>query len=429
MSYFKPFIIFFLFQFSTSCIAQNTTVAQYIDSFKNIAMREMIEYKIPASITLAQGLLESGSGNSRLAKQGNNHFGIKCKKDWTGCSIFEDDDALQECFRCYTSAEESYKDHSKFLTDNKRYANLFLLSISDYKGWAEVLLAAGYASNQKYTDLLISCIERNKLAKYDTLILNGYNPYDLKMAANIQIVNPKNIPNTVLQPNETIEKVSEQFHKSEKKLEKYNDLDYHTIQPGDVIYLKPKKRKASISTHTVTEGETMWLISQKYAIKLNSLYHKNLMVKGTDAANGSVLQLQKKGNSAPDTIKKVITYKLLDTTYTRNTTLSNAQYHFVKQGETLYSISKLYVMTIENLKTLNNLQSNSVSEGQKLFIKLLDKLLETPKEVLKIHTVKAGETLYSISKKYKISVKDIKLYNNLTSDSIALGQVLKLQKG
>ncbi len=125
----------------------------------------------------------------------------------------------------------------------------------------------------------------------------------------------------------------------------------------------------------------------------------------------------------------MITYKLLDTTYTRNTTLSNAQYHFVKQGETLYSISKLYVMTIENLKTLNNLQSNSVSEGQKLFIKLLDKLLETPKEVLKIHTVKAGETLYSISKKYKISVKDIKLYNNLTSDSIALGQVLKLQKG
>ena len=199
-------------------VAQTTAVKQYIELYKNIAMREMVTYKVPASITLAQGLLESGSGNSRLAVNGNNHFGIKCKKDWTGCTILEDDDALQECFRCYTSAEDSYKDHSRFLSENKRYAALFTLSIMDYKGWAAGLLAAGYATNQKYTDLLIGCIERNHLAQYDTMVSKGYDPFaEGPLSANIDIVNTRHIPNTVLQPNQTLEKVAEQNNKTEKK--------------------------------------------------------------------------------------------------------------------------------------------------------------------------------------------------------------------
>ena len=181
-------LLIFGFLFYKNAVSQTITVKQYIDTFKNIAMREMLEYKIPASITLAQGLLESGSGNSRLAKQGNNHFGIKCKKDWTGCTILEDDDALQECFRCYAKAEDSYKDHSRFLKDNKRYAALFLLDISDYKSWAKGLLSAGYATNQKYADLLISTIERNKLMQYDSMVLSGYNPYNTQIPANIDLV-------------------------------------------------------------------------------------------------------------------------------------------------------------------------------------------------------------------------------------------------
>lgn len=401
--------------------AQTMSVKQYIDSFKSIAMIEMLENKIPASITLAQGLLESGSGNSRLAKQGNNHFGIKCKKDWTGCTILEDDDALQECFRCYNTAHESYKDHSKFLKENKRYAGLFSLDIMDYKGWASGLLAAGYATNQKYTDLLISCIERNKLAQYDTLIKNGYNPYNQFVPANVDVV-VKNKPLVVVQPNQTVKTIAEQNNKTEKKLAKYNDLLYHQIQPGDVIYLKPKKRKALVPEHTVKEGETMWLISQKYAIKLNSLYSKNLMEKGTEPNVGSVLLLQKKASVTPDTIKtKASVVK-------KNINNQNdSNIHIVKTGETLYSISKLYQISIQELMDLNQMHSNSITVGQQLKVKLIIKEKTTSNPIKTTHTVKSGDTLYSISKLYNVEVETIKKLNNLTTNSLQIGQILTIK--
>ncbi len=401
--------------------AQTLSVKQYIDSFKTIAMIEMLENKIPASITLAQGLLESGSGNSRLAKQGNNHFGIKCKKDWTGCSILEDDDALQECFRCYNTAHESYKDHSKFLKENKRYAALFSLDIMDYKGWAAGLLAAGYATNQKYTDLLISCIERNKLAQYDTMIKNGYNPYNQNVPANIEIV-VKNKPHVVVQPNQSIKTLAEQNNKTEKKLAKYNDLLYHQIQPGDVIYLKPKKRKALVPEHTVKEGETMWLISQKYAIKLNSLYSKNLMDNGTEPNVGSVLHLQKKATSTPDTIKT----KTIDVKKNINT-LKDSNIHVVKPGETLFSISKLYQLSIQELMDLNQMHSNSLTVGQQLKVNKKAFDVKPLTSIITTHTVKSGDTLYSISRLYNVDVESIKKLNKLTTNSLQIGQILTIK--
>lgn len=417
----KRIILTIIVLFTQLLQAQTMSVKQYIDSFKSIAMIEMLEYKIPASITLAQGLLESGSGNSRLAKQGNNHFGIKCKKDWTGCTILEDDDALQECFRCYNNAKESYKDHSKFLKENKRYAGLFSLDIMDYKGWAAGLLAAGYATNQKYTDLLISCIERNKLAQYDTMIKNGFNPYEQNVPANIEVV-VKNKPHVVVQPNQTIKTIAEQNDKTEKKLAKYNDLLYHQIQPGDVLYLKPKKRKALVPEHTVKEGENMWLISQKYAIKLNSLYAKNLMDKGTEPNVGSVLHLQKKASSTPDTIKT----RSKDVKINSNN-LIDSNIHVVKPGETLYSISKLYFLSLQELMDLNQMHSNSITVGQKLKVKKIniEKPLSSP--VNTTHTVKSGDTLYSISKLYNVDVDTIKKLNNLTSNSLQIGQILTIK--
>lgn len=402
-----------------NAFAQTLSVKQYIDSFKNIAMREMIEYKVPASITLAQGLLESGSGNSRLAKNGNNHFGIKCKKDWTGCTILEDDDALQECFRCYSTAEESFRDHSRFLKENKRYATLFTYSITDYKSWAGGLLAAGYATNQKYTDLLIACIERNKLAKFDTLIVNGYNPYNQEMPANFEIINTKNIPVTVVQPNQNLETIATQNNKTEKKLTKYNDLSYHHIEPGDVLYLKPKKNKATIPSHTVAEGEDMWTISQKYAIKLNALYKKNLMLPGTEPVSGTVLQLQHKAGSTPDTIRKTSIQPVSTSTDKGNL---NATFHTVAAGETLYSISKLYGLSVEGLKSINNLTSNQLILGQKLKINTTNKVTENPISIK--HIVKTGDTLYSISKLYGVTVEAIKSLNNLKSDSLTIGQTI-----
>lgn len=392
--------------------SQTQTIKQYIDSFKQVAMIEMVEYKIPASITLAQGLLESGSGNSRLAKQGNNHFGIKCKKDWTGCTILEDDDALQECFRCYKTAEESYKDHSRFLKENKRYAALFQLSITDYKGWAAGLLAAGYATNQKYSELLIRTIEKNGLASFDTLIVNGFNPYSTVVPAKIEIVDNK-VPSTVVQPNQTVSSIAEANEKTAKKISKYNDLTYHKqIEPGDVLYLKPKKRKASVESHKVGEGETMWEISQKYAIKINSLYKKNLMVPGTEPKAGVVLQLQSKAASRPDTGRVEIRKELEN------------EYHTVGAGETLYSISRIYGIKVEELIAMNSIINNQIQPGQRLLVK---KTQGTQTSSVK-HTVQAGETLYSISKRYNVTVASIKSINNLTSDSLTIGQILEIQK-
>jgi len=146
-------------------------IRNYIETYKEIAIQKMVEYKIPASITLAQGIFESGSGTSRLAREANNHFGIKCHKEWTGDTIRHTDDAPQECFRKYEKAEYSYDDHSLFLTSRPRYAKLFTLDIMDYKGWAHELKAAGYATNPQYPERLISLIERFDLATQDTIAM------------------------------------------------------------------------------------------------------------------------------------------------------------------------------------------------------------------------------------------------------------------
>jgi flagellum-specific peptidoglycan hydrolase FlgJ len=165
---FLPFILF----------AQYTEedILNYIDTYKEIAIKKMVEYKIPASITLAQGIYESGSGTSRLAREANNHFGIKCHKEWEGDTLKHDDDELQECFRKYTAAEDSYNDHSQFLLTRPRYAKLFTLDIMDYKAWSYELKAAGYATNPQYPDRLISLIERFDLARQDTICMQlfGY---------------------------------------------------------------------------------------------------------------------------------------------------------------------------------------------------------------------------------------------------------------
>ena len=384
--------------------AQNTSVKQYIDSFKDVAMKEMIDFKIPASITLAQGLLESGSGNSRLAKEGNNHFGIKCKKDWTGCTILEDDDALQECFRCYSNPRESYYDHSKFLRENRRYGPLFTLSINDYKAWANGLLTAGYATNPKYAELLVSTIERNKLMLFDSMVLNGYIPFNAKLEPNIQIVDNQ-VPSSMAKKLESPDQFAKEHNSSEKKILKYNDLPENTIiEPGEVLYLKPKKKKASVPTHLVQMGETMWLISQKYAVKLNSLYRKNLMDEGTEPKPGVVLQLQDKASIRPDTGRSI----------------DKAQKtHIVLMGETLYAISKKYGVSVDDLKSANQLSTDQISRGQELIVP------DSQQNYL-LYEVKSGDTLFGISKKFGKKVEEIKNWNQMANDGLQLGQKLKI---
>lgn len=307
------FIGFFLCSiFALAVIAQpakgQMSQSEYIEKFKDDAIKEMERYGIPASITLAQGILESGNGNSKLARLANNHFGIKCHSDWQGDTYIQDDDHKDECFRKYKDPLESFEDHSEFLR-KPRYADLFELKITDYKGWAHGLKKAGYATNPKYPSLLIDIIERNNLVQYD-------EGYDSKNAKKNKPDSPKIVATASTKSNtvghqvrlhqnniryfeasagESIEDIAQEFNMGLWQIYKYNDLDKVDHVPTDgIIYLQPKRSKAKEDFHTLQKGETMWDVSQKYGIKLKHLYKKNRMDVGDEPKEGTKLYLRKK---------------------------------------------------------------------------------------------------------------------------------------
>lgn len=206
-------------------------VEKYIDTYKAIAQQEMRLYHIPASITLAQGILESGSGHGRLSVKANNHFGIKCHK-WTGKKIYHDDDRKQECFRKYKDAKYSFRDHSLFLTERKRYAKLFELKQEDYKGWAKGLRAAGYATDRKYPQKLISLIERYKLYEYDKEVLGDtYVKHEAPVLSDA-------VTYTVVK-GDTLYSISRRYNISVKELQNINGLNDSTISIGQALIVKP----------------------------------------------------------------------------------------------------------------------------------------------------------------------------------------------
>lgn len=205
------------------------STTEYIDRFSAIAMTEMRRYKIPASITLAQGILESGSGKGRLAKEANNHFGIKCH-GWKGKKIYHDDDKRQECFRKYKNPETSYEDHSKFLTNRGRYSNLFKLRQNDYKAWAKGLRAAGYATDRKYPQKLISLIERYDLYKYDEMVLGGAT------IAEVETISDE-ISHKVIK-GDTLYSLSKRYGVSIETIRQLNNLNGNEIKLGQVLLIK-----------------------------------------------------------------------------------------------------------------------------------------------------------------------------------------------
>jgi len=275
----------------------------YIRTYSALAVREMEKFKIPASITLAQGLLESGSGQSYLTRSSNNHFGIKCHK-WTGKKVYHDDDAKGECFRKYMYADDSYRDHSLFLASKNRYKKLFTYASYDYQSWAKGLRKAGYATDRRYPQKLIKLIEEYELYMFDKFVLGD----------------------------------------NFKTMEKFKE--------------KP-------------------ILTKKVKLKKIRPKFKN---------------------------KK------------------NPKTHIVKTGETLYAISGLYNIAVNDLIKYNKLTSNDLSIGQKL------SLFDTSKPIiLKTHIVKKGDTLYSISRKYQIKDQLIKKKNNLTDNTLSIGQVLIIE--
>lgn len=252
---------------------QSSDYINYINQYKDIAIEQMHKYHIPASITLAQGLLESGAGKSELARTANNHFGIKCHS-WDGKRIYHDDDKKGECFRSYKNVRDSYEDHSIFLATGSRYAFLFKYSETDYVAWARGLKRAGYATSPTYADKLIDIIERYNLDQYDRIqqsskpkVLNPHTPY---IANDIVYI--------VARQGDTMQSIADEFGIAKRKLIIYNDL-YRGYVPvkGDIIYLARKHRKARKphTQHVVGDGESMYMISQRYAVRLNRLYKMN----------------------------------------------------------------------------------------------------------------------------------------------------------
>lgn len=279
--------------FSLQAQTRSRQYEEYIKKYRELAVEEMKKYHIPASITLAQGLLESGAGLSTLARKSNNHFGIKCGSDWRGKTVSHDDDARGECFRAYKHPKQSYEDHSKFLVGRPRYASLFKLKITDYKGWARGLKKAGYATNPRYADQLIGIIELYDLYKYDTKgglkwMKENPNPHQPYIANGLVYV--------VVRSGDSWKGISKEFDISQKKLRKYNDLyKGYALQVGDILYLEEKNKRASKEhiVHVLRAGESMHSISQKYGIRLKNLYKLNKMDPEDMAPEtGTILRLR-----------------------------------------------------------------------------------------------------------------------------------------
>jgi len=322
-------LVFFFLATATS-FAQKMTQAQYIDKYAQWAMVEMERVGIPASITLAQGILESGNGNSKLATKANNHFGIKCHSDWKGPSVRKDDDRRNECFRKYKTAYESFKDHSVFL-QKQRYAFLFNLKKDDYKGWAKGLKKAGYATNPKYPRLLIDLIENNKLYEYDQMVLKGKHKknnqpvapekeqelaqkedpsapaLDLPRLANeesFEIDHPgrkvhrnNRVEYIVAKKGDTFYSLAKEFNLMLWQLYAYNDLDKNAVLGlKQVVYIQQKKRRSErkYPTHVMRDNETLHDVSQLYGVRLSRLYSLNGIKKGDEIPKGEVVNMRKK---------------------------------------------------------------------------------------------------------------------------------------
>ena len=286
-------LVLIVISFTLSAQTRNKQYEAYIKQYRDLAVEEMKKYHIPASITLAQGLLESGAGQSALARKSNNHFGIKCGGDWNGRTVSHNDDARGECFRAYKHPKQSYEDHSKFLASRSRYASLFKLEITDYKGWARGLKKAGYATNPRYADQLIGIIELYDLHKYDTKgglkwMKENPNPHQPYIANGLVYI--------VARTGDTWKSISKEFDISKRKLQKYNDLyKGYELQEGDILYLEKKNRKAPKNhiVHVLRAGESMYAISQKYGIRLKNLYKLNKMDEEAPAPEvGTILRLR-----------------------------------------------------------------------------------------------------------------------------------------
>ena len=276
---FNTAFILLLFTAFHSLASEQDNRMEYVENYSSYAIQNMRMYRIPASITLAQGILESGSGKSELARKSNNHFGIKCGSHWSGGKTYHDDDAKNECFRAYKSVLDSYNDHSKFLTSNNRYSNLFTLQIDDYRSWAKGLSKAGYATNPNYASRLISIIEDLKLYSFDEGIKHPrpMQEYASSQGHKVHSLNDLNIVKA--KNGDTYYKLAKRFGLTLRQIHKYNNTkqyNHELLKTDDIVYLEPKRFRSKKNKFIVLSKNSCPIeISQLQGIRLNSLMRKN----------------------------------------------------------------------------------------------------------------------------------------------------------
>lgn len=433
---------------------------EYIQTYAQLAMQEMYASKIPASITLAQGLLESGAGRSTLATQANNHFGIKCHSSWTGKTMYRKDDdrnrhgkLIESCFRKYDHAAQSYSDHSDFLTGSRRYASLFLLHPTDYKGWARGLKKAGYATSSTYAAKLIGLIETYELYQFDQ---EGSTDYMLansngkvseataeimleastdsspaisgaalpsttrmafkepKVTERVRILVNNDVEYTYAGPGETLSDIARRTRSYSSELVKYNEEIAYVIAPieqGTRIYLKPKRKafRGRQKTHRVRSTETMQTIADKYAIKTDALYKRNNMEPGTQPKAGEEIYIR--GRRKPKNIAKL-----------RPSQKPMSGYASTKvQVESSRAPAPTGAIT----KTKPSYRPRKVVSAPQLSAsKVQPSQAENTAHYV---TVKSGETLWAISSREGVSVSDLRRLNGLESNTIHPGNRLRVK--
>ncbi len=388
---------------------QSQEVINYINTYRDIAIAEMQRTGVPAAIKLAQGIHETQAGTSELVRKSNNHFGIKCKASWTGDKVYHDDDARGECFRSYTQAEQSYKDHSDFLKGSQRYASLFQLDPTDYKSWANGLRKAGYATNYRYAQIIIKLIEDYNLEQYTLIAMGKLPPVNEALVSNkatsgntssvvIQALAPvvtgdaadKELleltpsppapsypagPFTInstkvvyVKEGTALLAVAEEHHISFARLLDFNDLnDGDVVKTAQLIFLQRKRKTGATPFHVVQPGETLYYICQAEGIRLETLLTNNFLTEKNQPATGEKLYLQGTAPAKPllAAEKKTIIKEAVMPAAPVTTDVTT---HTVQTKETLYSISKKYGVSMDQLKAWNRLDTADVKIGQQLLI-------------------------------------------------------------
>lgn len=337
-----------MFLMSVNCFAQSKQQSKktldYIEKYKDVAMKEMVENKIPASITLAQGILESGNGASLLATKGNNHFGIKCHSEWKGKTMRVDDDAPKECFRVYDSAEDSYHDHSQFLKRD-RYKELFSLKITDYKGWAKGLKKAGYATLPTYASVLVNLIENYELYKYDEMVVKGeFKVKNKKKQKENVVANPGKVEE---KPKASDKKKNERQEERRRKRAEKQTVEIPVLENCLVVGVTSGRHyireNCNVKFIITKDNDNLSALAKELGIYKYQLVKYNDLGSKTTFVEGEILYVEPKRRRAVDCYK----------------------YHIVKSGETLSQVSRLYAVRLDRIFKMNDLDENSVlSIGQ-----------------------------------------------------------------